>query len=194
MRKGRATAAAESPVAAPAKPNGSVGLKEIRFRGVRKRPWARTIRGHKAKTNFPLPPYSHRDNQFNQNLNPNNPFIDPRLYPQETPIVCQRPTSSSMSSTVESLSGPGPRPPPRQQTMAIRKHPRSPPVVPEDFRSDCDSSSSVVEDGDCDNDHDNDNIVSSSFRKLLPFDLNFPPAMDNVYANSDDLYCTALCL
>ncbi|KAK4344505.1 hypothetical protein RND71_034681 [Anisodus tanguticus] len=223
MRRGRAIPAAEAPVAAPAKPNGSGGLKEIRFRGVRKRPWgrfaaeirdpwkktrvwlgtfdsaedaakaydaaARTLRGHKAKTNFPLPPYSHHNQQFSQTLNPNpnHPFIDPRLYPQ--PIVCQRPTSSSMSSTVESFSGPHPLP--RQQTAA-RKQPRSPPVVPEDCRSGCDSSSSVVEDGDCDN--DNQNIVSSSFRKLLPFDLNFPPPTDDVYANSDDLYCTALCL
>ncbi|OIS99126.1 PREDICTED: ethylene-responsive transcription factor 3-like [Nicotiana attenuata] len=219
MRRGRATAAAKQAAeAAPAA--GSGGLKEIRFRGVRKRPWgrfaaeirdpwkktrvwlgtfdsaeeaakaydaaARTLRGPKAKTNFPLPPYSH----FNQTVNPNDPFIDPRLYSQENhPIVIQRPTSSSMSSTVESFSGP--RPPPRQQTAVLpsRKHPRSPPVVPDDCRSDCDSSSSVVEDGDCDN--ENDNIVSSVFRKPLPFDLNFPPPMD---ADSDDLHCTALCL
>nr|AAV54034.1 ethylene-responsive element binding protein 6 [Nicotiana tabacum] len=169
MRRGRATAAAKQ--AAEASPAaGSGGLKDIRFRGVRKRQWgrfaaeirdpwkklgwlgtfdsaeeaakaydaaARTLRGPKAKTNFPLPPYSH----FNQTINPNGPFIDPRLYSQENhPIVIQRPTSSSMSSTVESFSGP--RPPPRQQTAVLpsRKHPRSPPVVPDDCRSDCDSS------------------------------------------------------
>lgn len=219
MRGGRATAAVKAPAA---KPNGSGGLKEIRFRGVRKRPWgrfaaeirdpwkktrvwlgtfdsaeeaakaydaaARNLRGPKAKTNFPLPPYSHH-HQFNQTLNPNDPLIDPRLYPRESPIVCHRPTSSSMSSTVESFSGPRP---PRQEKAVLpsRKHPRSPPVVPDDCRSDCDSSSSVVEDGDC----ENDNIVSSSYRKPLPFDLNFPPPMDDVYANSDELYCTALCL
>ncbi|XP_059301082.1 ethylene-responsive transcription factor 3-like [Lycium ferocissimum] len=217
MRRGRPTAAAA------AKPNGSEGLKEIRFRGVRKRPWGRfaaeirdpykksrvwlgtfdsaeeaakaydtaaiTLRGHKAKTNFPLPQHNQ---QFNQILNPNDPFIDPRF---QTPIVCQRPTSSSMSSTVESFSGPR-LPPPRQQTAAkpMRKHPRSPPVVPDDCRSDCDSSSSVVENGECDNENENENIVSSSLRKPLPFDLNFPPVMDDVYANSDDVYCTALCL
>ncbi|XP_055808919.1 ethylene-responsive transcription factor 3-like [Solanum dulcamara] len=222
MRRGRATPA----VAAAVKPNGSGGLKEIKFRGVRKRPWgrfaaeirdpwkktrvwlgtfdsaedaakaydaaARTLRGPKAKTNFPLPLYSNH-HQFNQSVNPNNPLIDPRLYTQEAPIVCQRPTSSSMSSTVESFSGPRP---PRQQTAVLpstRKHPRSPPIVPDDCRSDCDSSSSVVDgDGDCEG--DNDNIVSSSFRNPLPFDLNFPPPMDDLYANSNDLYCTALCL
>lgn len=92
---------------------------------------------------------------------------------------------------MESFSGPRP---PRQQTavLPLRKHPRSPPVEPDDCRSDCDSSSSVVEDGDCEG--GNDNIVSSSFRNPLPFDLNFPPPMDDVYANSNDLYCTALCL
>lgn len=229
MRRGRATPAA---AAAAVKPDGSGGLKEIRFRGVRKRPWgrfaaeirdpwkktrvwlgtfdsaedaaraydaaARTLRGPKAKTNFPLPsshhlpPYPHH-HQFNQSINPNDPFVDSRLYSQDHPLVSQRPTSSSMSSTVESFSGP--RQPPRQQTAASvpsRKYPRSPPVVPDDCHSDCDSSSSVVEDGEC----DNDNIASSSFRKPLPFDLNLPAPMDDFSADAyaDDLHCTALCL
>ncbi|OIT39677.1 PREDICTED: ethylene-responsive transcription factor 3 [Nicotiana attenuata] len=225
MRRGTA-AAAPAPVAG--EPNGSGGSKEIRFRGVRKRPWgrfaaeirdpwkktrvwlgtfdsaedaaraydaaARALRGPKAKTNFPLP-YAHH-HQFNQGLNPNNdPFVDSRFYPQDNPIISQRPTSSSMSSTVESFSGPRPPPAPRQQTTAsYRKYPRSPPVVPDDCHSDCDSSSSVVDDGDCEkeNDNDNDNIASSSFRKPLLFDLNLPPPMDD--AGADDLHCTALCL
>ncbi|KAJ1380420.1 DNA-binding domain superfamily [Sesbania bispinosa] len=59
---------------------------------------------------------------------------------------------------------------------------------------DCDSSSSVVDDGD------GDNVASSpmmSFRRQpLPFDLNAPPLDDADVANGggDDLHCTVLCL
>ncbi|KAE8125488.1 hypothetical protein FH972_020290 [Carpinus fangiana] len=106
----------------------------------------------------------------------------------------QRPASSSMSSTVESFSGPraAPRPTaPHPQNAAPglstrKRHPRPPPVVPEDCHSDCDSSSSVVD--------DDGDIASSSRRKSpLPFDLNFPP-LDGVDLAGDDLQCTALCL
>lgn len=233
MRRGRGAAAARqvpmtgTPAPVTGGPNGSGGSKEIRFRGVRKRPWgryaaeirdpwkktrvwlgtfdsaedaaraydaaARTLRGPKAKTNFPLPdslpPYA---NHFNQsNINPNDPFVDSRFYPHDNPIISQRPTSSSMSSTVESFSGPRP-PQTAAASLPSRKYPRSPPVVPDDCHSDCDSSSSVVDDGDC----DNNNIASSSFRKPLPFDLNLPAPMDDAGADeyADDLHCTALCL
>lgn len=151
---------------------------------------ARNLRGSKAKTNFPLSPFcyqhpttdpffyagfhDHQNNSNNNNDNLNNP---------------QRPTSSGMSSTVESFSGP--RPPTTTTTTTTpfltttRRYPRTPPLVPEDCHSDCDSSSSVVDDGD-------DNIVSSSFRPPLPFDLNALPFDDA--AADDDLRRTALCL
>nr|GMD40264.1 ethylene-responsive transcription factor 3-like [Ipomoea batatas] len=97
--------------------------------------------------------------------------------------IPQRPASSSMSSTVESFSGPRP-PPPQTAETPNRRQPRSPPIAPDDCHSDCDSSLSVVDDRDC------ENIASSSFRKSLSFDLNLPPAMDGVC----DLHSTALCL
>ncbi|MBA0722109.1 hypothetical protein Golax_009589, partial [Gossypium laxum] len=125
---------------------------------------AMTLRGPKAKTNFPINPSNTTAFPIDHNhrrLYPMGNFQDPEMNPQ-------RPTRSSMSSTVESFSGPRPTQPPPES----------------DFHSDCDSSSSVVvDDGD---------MASSSCKQnqtLKPFDLNFPP-LDEV----DDLYCTALCL
>ncbi|KAJ4725161.1 putative Ethylene-responsive transcription factor [Melia azedarach] len=143
---------------------------------------ARTLRGPKAKTNFP--PHSANVSTYypNNNNNNNDPFLDQRLYGavfqdfQDQHIINpQRPTTSSMSSTVESFSGPRPHPPPRKSAnltaSGSRRYPRTPPVVPEDCHSDCDSSSSVVDD-------DGGDIALSSScnrKQLLPFDLNYPP-------------------
>ncbi|KAK6154446.1 hypothetical protein DH2020_008694 [Rehmannia glutinosa] len=227
MRRGRAPGRHVAAAVHGGEVNGSGGSKEIRFRGVRKRPWgryaaeirdpwkktrvwlgtfdsaedaaraydaaARSLRGPKAKTNFPLSPNGNVFPDFNpQNPNqplinnsPNDPFMNSRYYTQDQHIITQqRPTSSSMSSTVESFSGPRQLPPPQPLMQQQRRHPRSPPVVPDDCHSDCDSSSSVVDDTECD-------IASSSCRQPLPFDLNMPPPVDSI-AGVDELACTAL--
>ncbi|KAG8502789.1 hypothetical protein CXB51_000560 [Gossypium anomalum] len=151
---------------------------------------ARTLRGPKAKTNFPINSSNIPAFPFETNHHHNEGFIDRRrLYPMgdfhDPEVNPQRPTRSSMSSTVESFSGPRPAQIPLKSAdfavVSTRKYyPRPPPVEPEDCHSDCDSSSSVVDDGD---------IALSSCRKTLPFDLNFPPLDED-----EDLQCTALCL
>ncbi|EPS59785.1 ethylene-responsive transcription factor 3, partial [Genlisea aurea] len=146
MRRGRAAAARQSDGVQGGVADGSSVPKEIRFRGVRRRPWgryaaeirdpwkktrvwlgtfdsaedaaraydaaARSLRGPKAKTNFPSPgndvvvPFREFNSQ-----NPNHPQIvnnslaGAGFFPPEQSIIPQqRPVSSGMSSTVESFS------------------------------------------------------------------------------------------
>nr|GMD38507.1 ethylene-responsive transcription factor 3-like [Ipomoea batatas] len=144
---------------------------------------ARAFHGPKAKTNFGFT--DRRDNDNNNNHS--HSIIPPVALPGENHFQrfpYSRPASSSLSSTVESSSGPRPPsdrnkqpPPPPRLKVPV-------PPLPDDCHSDCDSSSSVVD--------DQDQTTSSFFPKQpLSFDLNLPPPpLDEFVA--DELKVTAL--
>ncbi|XP_026378702.1 ethylene-responsive transcription factor 3-like [Papaver somniferum] len=172
---------------------------------------ARNLRGPKAKTNFPFSPIHPHQTIYHQQQQSTNFYNNQQCQPQnenQTQVNnIQRPTSSSLSSTVESFSGPRfsssaliHHAPSQQQHKRRRPHRQPAAVLDPDqgCHSDCDSSSSVI-DGDNQNQNIASTSVSSAFsirdERPLPFDLNFPPPslVDNIY-NDDDDDDLALCL
>ncbi|KAK8960456.1 Ethylene-responsive transcription factor 3 [Platanthera guangdongensis] len=202
MTKGRSSADATAAGKLALRPPSPE--KEMRFRGVRKRPWgrfaaeirdplkkarvwlgtfdsaqgaaraydnaARALRGPKARTNFPPPVVLATAPAGGGSRGSGGGGGQLFLHhPEPT-----RPTSSGMSSTVESFSGP---------RFSVSRPPsiyiRPPSRIPDgDCQSDCGSSSSIIDDGDV--------AASERQKPMRPFDLNLIPPPD------DELQSTAL--
>lgn len=85
----------------------------------------------------------------------------------------------------------------RSSIRPMRRFPKSPPMTAEDCRSDCDSSSDVVDGIEVEEVRmmEMDVVTTSLKNKGLGFDLNFPPLDDLGFVGSEnEMRFTALCL
>lgn len=152
---------------------------------------ALSLRGPKAKTNFPPnpndpitihPQSNHRPHRVPPpHINDDNDGENVVFYSNQVPAA------SGLSSTVESFSGPRRPPPPPEASVRFRRRDTVALRPGDDCRSDCDSSSSVVDDNG-----DGDADLTSCVMKQQPllFDLNLAPS--EYCPDGDDLEFTAL--
>ncbi|KAL3509954.1 hypothetical protein ACH5RR_029355 [Cinchona calisaya] len=157
---------------------------------------ARSLRGSKAKTNFPCYPTKIGTNSNNYPVLINHDDDDEKKFVARNSDFdlklpnLRYPAMSSLSSTVESSSWPRILPDPGPS--GGQRMPAQVPMATEDCHSYCGSSSSVAEDLNVD--------LASSFNKQpRPFDLNSHPPIDDVSieahaVSGDDFHVTDLCL
>ncbi|KAH7443859.1 hypothetical protein KP509_02G053500 [Ceratopteris richardii] len=130
---------------------------------------ARSLRGDKAKTNFPLPCYSDSHSSSNsstvESYNGSRSFRSFQIGDVKNDDGSQESDPSLGGITNPAL--------PIKKRKASWKKPQAPQICKmlQDYHSDCDSSSFVTSDA----------LMPSESQPMPLFDLNFPPPLDYAY-------------